>query len=943
MPKERRSSIQRKLTFVILTTSLLGLSLACLCSEIYERGSFRGAITSQLTALAGTLGANATASLAFTDKQSAVDILKALSAEPHVVTGCLYDKKGEFFAAYQRGGAADRCSEVIVHGEEARFGSDSVTVYRPISLGNEQVGWISIRSDLGALQAKIRRYTQISVVVIIISMLATFLVSSRLIQLIIKPVVELAETADRVTRQEDYALRGAVQSDDEIGALVQAFNEMLDRIQERDAALQTSNSQLETRVAERTRQLQSEIDDRLLAEETLSEERRMLRALIDNVPDFMYVKDARSCFVVANASLAKSMGVTSPADLLGKTDFDFYPKRLANQYYEDEQLVIRKKKVLFEHEEDSTNSDGNRIALLTTKVPLFDRNGQVIGIAGVGRDITERQRVEHEMQRAKEAAEAASKAKSEFLANMSHEIRTPLNGVMGMTDLALDTELTPEQRDYLETVKSSSDALLTVINDILDFSKIEAGKIDLESVDFNLRDSLESTLKTVAIRADEKGLELLCEVAPEVPEVVCGDSTRLRQVVINLVGNAIKFTDSGEIAVKVQMKSREASECELHFTVSDTGVGIPEEKRELIFAPFSQADTSTTRKYGGTGLGLTISTRLVEMMGGKIWVESEIGRGSQFHFTARLGLTDAKEIKIGSIAPPEILRGARVLIVDDNRTNRRILEGMLGRWEMVSVSVEEGQEALDALSGARAAGQPFSLILTDMHMPEMDGFTLVEQIRKRPELATATIMMLTSAGHRGDAARCQELGIAAYLLKPIRQSELREAIARVLGAHAENGAIPLITRFSLHDGRDPAASLHVLLAEDNPVNQRLAVRLLEKRGHHVVVAGNGAEALAAMEKQDFDLVFMDVQMPEMDGLEATAVIRGKEKITGKHQPIIALTAHAMKGDREKCIAGGMDGYLTKPIRPQELDDVLEDYIGRRAGTPVAAEMVEQRK
>ncbi|HEY4907425.1 MAG TPA: response regulator [Candidatus Acidoferrum sp.] len=943
MPKERRSSIQRKLTFVILTTSLLGLSLACLCSEIYERGSFRGAITSQLTALAGTLGANATASLAFSDKQSAVDILKALSAEPHVVTGCLYDKRGQFFAAYQRSGAKDQCGEALTHGEDAKFGSNSVAVYRPISLGNEQVGWIAITSDLGELQAKIRRYTQISVVVIFISMLATFLVSSRLIQLILKPVVGLAETADRVTRQEDYTLRGKVQSDDEIGALVQAFNKMLDGIQERDEALQTSNNQLETRVAERTRQLQSEIDDRLLAEETLSEERRMLRALIDNVPDFMYVKDARSCFVVANASLAESMGVTSPADLLGKTDFDFYPKRVAKQFYEDEQLVVRQKKILLEHEEESTNSTGDRIVLLTTKVPLFDRSGEVIGIAGVGRDITERQRVEHEMQRAKEAAEAASKAKSEFLANMSHEIRTPLNGVMGMTDLALDTELTPEQREYLDTVKSSSDALLTVINDILDFSKIEAGKIDLESVDFNLRDSLESTLKTVAIRADEKGLELLCEVAPEVPEVVCGDSTRLRQVVINLVGNAIKFTDSGEIAVRVQTKSRGANECELQFTVADTGVGIPEEKRELIFAPFSQADTSTTRKYGGTGLGLTISTRLVQMMGGKIWVESELGRGSQFHFTARLGLTEAKEIKIGSIAPPEILRGSRVLIVDDNRTNRRILEGMLSRWEMISVSVEEGQQALDALSGARATGQPFSLILTDMHMPKMDGFTLVEQIRKRPELATATIMMLTSAGHRGDAARCQELGVAAYLLKPIRQSELREAIARVLGAHTESGAIPLITRFSLHDGRDPSASLRVLLAEDNPVNQRLAVRLLEKRGHHVVVAGNGAEALAAMEKHDFDLVFMDVQMPEMDGLEATAVIRGKEKITGKHQPIIALTAHAMKGDREKCIAGGMDGYLTKPIRPQELDDVLEDYIGRRAGATLSTEMVEQRK
>jgi two-component system, sensor histidine kinase and response regulator len=382
----------------------------------------------------------------------------------------------------------------------------------------------------------------------------------------------------------------------------------------------------------------------------------------------------------------------------------------------------------------------------------------------------------------------------------------------------------------------------------------------------------------------------------------------------------------------------------LHFTVSDTGIGIPEEKRELIFAPFSQADSSTTRKYGGTGLGLTISTRLVDMMGGSIWVESEVGRGSQFHFTARLQLTDTKEIKIGSIAPPEILRGSRVLIVDDNWTNRRILEGMLSRWEMISVSVEEGQQALDALSGARNAGQPFSLILTDMHMPKMDGFTLIEHIRKRPELATATIMMLTSAGHRGDAARCQELGVAAYLLKPIRQSELREAIARVLGAPVQNGALPLITRFSLHDGRDPAASLRVLLAEDNAVNQRLAVRLLEKRGHHVVVAGNGAEALEAMEKHVFDLVLMDVQMPEMDGLEATAAIRGKEKVSGKHQPIIALTAHAMKGDREKCIAGGMDGYLTKPIRPQELDDVLDDFIERRAGVaPAVSEMVEQRK
>lgn len=937
MPLIRNKSIQGKLAFVIVCTSLAGLSLACLSFDFYERTSFRSSMTTELSTLADTLGANTAASLAFNDGKSAERMLEALHAERHIVAGCLYDSRGTLFAEYRREQSGAEFSLPAMHQDGAIFGEDSLTLYRTIYLGNEKAGTIAIVSDLGALQAKLKQYTEISAVIILLSVLATYLVSSRLLLLITEPILHLAHIAGRVTELEDYALRALPRGDDEVGALIGSFNQMLERIQERDAALRDVKNQLEQRVDARTHELKLEVDVRMRAEEALSEERKVLRALIDNVPDFMYVKDVDCRFLVANDSVAHQMGVKTPEELLGKTDFDFYPRELAITFFEDEQRVIRSGQAEVNREETGLDSKGNVSHVMTTQVPLRDKNGRVTGLAGIGRDITHLKKVQEEMRKSREAAEAASRAKSEFLANMSHEIRTPLNGVMGMTDLALETELTAEQREYLETVKMSGDSLLTVINDILDFSKIEAGKIDIESIDFNLRDSLESTLKTVALRADEKGLELLCEVAPEVPEMVRGDSSRLRQIVINLVGNAIKFTEKGEIAVKVQVESTEGGDCLCHFTVADTGIGISQDKLKLIFEPFSQADTSTTRKYGGTGLGLTISARLVQMMGGRIWVESEVERGSQFHFTARLGAADAKKIKLGAAAPPELLRGVKVLIVDDNRTNRRILESMLLRWHMKPALADSGRAALLELSTAREAGEPYGLILTDMNMPGMDGFALVEEIRRHAEWATATIMMLTSSGHRGDAARCEQLGVAAYLLKPIRQTELREAVARVLGARESEGAIPLITRFSLQVAREPGSSLRVLLAEDNLVNQRLAVRLLEKRGHQVVVAATGLEALKALEKESFDLVLMDVQMPEMDGLEATTAIRKKEKGTGMRQPIVALTAHAMKGDREKCLAGGMDGYLTKPIRPQELDQLLELYAAKRVEAPNSAE------
>ncbi len=649
-------------------------------------------------------------------------------------------------------------------------------------------------------------------------------------------------------------------------------------------------------------------------EEALHVERDRLRTLIDNLPDHIFIKDRDGRFMTVNSTLVFSLGKQSESELLGLSDRDIFELEMAKRFEIDDQRVIKTGVMLFNREEELATTDGFRRTILTTKVPLRSKTGDIIGLVGICRDITERKLAEEELQRAKEAAEVANRAKSDFLANMSHEIRTPMNAVIGMTELLLGSEIQAEQRDYLETIRDAADSLMGVINDILDFSKIESGKFELDNYPIEVREWLGDTVRTLGVRAHAKHIELAFDIDDAVPQFVLGDGLRLRQIILNLVGNAIKFTEQGEVFVSVKAAQLTEDHVQLHFSVSDTGIGMTPEQQSRVFQAFEQADTSMTRRYGGTGLGLSISSRLVSLMGGRLNVHSQPGQGSTFEFLVNFAKPAVSAPDKPRSLDLELLTGLRVLIVDDNDTNRRILLRMCQNWRMTPIAVADATAALDQLRKASETGPPFDLVLTDASMPDIDGFTLASHIQQDRKIGSVVVMMLTSLDQTHGAKDLERLGIKSFLVKPVKQSDLLDAIMLAMDGRRSDSPAPV----EIQQTAAQLPPLQVLLAEDSLANQKLAIGLLKRWGHTVTVANNGREAVALASQRKFDLILMDVQMPEMDGMEATALIQQRQAQTGQRVPIIAMTAHAMKGDKERCLAAGMDAYVSKPVRPNDL-------------------------
>jgi len=898
IPGVRRWSIGTRLALVVMATT--GVALLCVSVAVfaYNEIGFRRATVDEMTSMSDLVGANSTAALAFRDRPAAAQVLDALRAIPDIAAAALYGAGGRPLAEYRRAGAAGlplpagagRAGAAFVHGH--------LLVVRPVRLNGEVVGTLYLDNSLAALHDRLARLGLTLLLAMVAAWAVALVLASRLQRVISSPIRVLADTVQQICRGKTYATRVAADGDGEVGVLIDGFNEMLAQIEQRDRKFQQQQDELEEMVAVRTFELERE--------------RQQLRQIVANAPVAMAMFDREMHYVTYSRKWIADYHLEGRV-LVGRSQYEIFPETSAEHMRLHRRAL--KGEVLSSPEDVMDRLDGTRLYLRWAIHPWYTASGEIGGIVMVT-DII------NALVEAREAALEASRLKSDFLANMSHEIRTPMNGVIGMTKLALQTSLSLEQRQYLETVMVSAESLLSVLNDVLDFSKIEAGRLEIEAIDFDVRTTLYDAIRPVATRADEKGLELVCRVAAEVPEVLVGDPGRLRQIVLNLVGNAVKFTDAGEIVVRADMAEADGPRAILHVAVSDTGIGIPADKQRMIFDPFAQADGSTTRKYGGTGLGLAISANLVSVMGGRIWVESEVGHGSTFHCTVTLDRAQAKAD--AGLRPVPALQGVRVLVVDDNASSRTAMVETLTAAGLSPTGAAGGEAAVATARGAHDSWRPFGVTLIDAHMPGMDGFAVARTLRQEGIEAGALILLLRPSQGPTDVPRCRDAGVASFLFKPIRESELLHTIAVMLGAPLVSVPAPAVGGAI---GPPAPPRLRILLAEDNAVNQALAVHLLESEGHAVTVVATGRQAVERAAAEPFDLVLMDLQMPEMSGIEATTAIRAAERTTGRHVPVVALTAHAMTGDRERCLAAGMDDYLSKPIMPAQLFDAIARAVG----------------
>lgn len=1038
--------IKTKLLFITMLTSVFCLLLIGATMIIYTNNYIKQTMVKDISSISILIADRSTAALTFQDSRLAEENLAALSIKPSVIYACILDDRENIFAKYSTTGGENIKVPIGVKKLEYYFEESHLMILTPISLEGKSIGKVFICADLKELKGQQQSILFFVFGIILLGSIIAFFLSSKLQLFISGPLLHLIKTTQLISQENDYSLRAVKSSNDEIGDLVYAFNNMLetidsqnidkkkliDELRERKAMLDTildtipqsifwkdRNSTylgcnksfaksmgidnlelivghndfelLSKHEAEKYRAADMEvttkgiskmhftestqkedgkyiwndvskipllnsdgdvfallgiaedITERKNAEEALRYERALLRTIIDNLPDAIYTKDIMCNKTLANKADLRNMGVKTEAEVLGKNDFDVHPRELAEGFFADDQVVIKTGQPILNREEFVINGNGEKNWLLTSKLPLRDERGQIIGLIGIGHDITERKLAEEkllfhqehleelvktrtlELESAKERAESADRIKSSFLATMSHEIRTPMNAIMGLSNLALKTNLDKKQLDYLTKIERSAQALLGIINDILDFSKIEAGKLSIENVDFDLEVVIDTVTNLISHKAQEKGIEFSIHIANDVPLDLVGDSLRVGQIITNYCSNAIKFTSDGEILIDVRIEDKISEEkIRLKFSVKDTGIGLTEEQKRKMFQSFSQADSSTTRKYGGTGLGLAICKRLAELMGGTTWVESEYGKGSTFYFNAEFGIQRIQK-KLNYI-PSIDLRGMKVLVCDDCETAREILREALETFTFKVTLAKSGQEAINLLANEKE--NRFELVLMDWKMPQMDGLEASKIIFQDQKIKTPTIIMVTAFGKEEIAEKATQIGIKAFLNKPVSYSTLFDTIMEVFGKDVRSHHVTSQKGTKHLESLKKIKGARILLTEDNEINQQVASELIEDAGFIVEIANDGKESvekvIASGSPSKYDIVLMDLQMPVMDGYSATQEIR-KYK-SSEELPIVAMTADAMMGIKEKCLEVGMQGFVSKPIDPDEVFGALVTWI-----------------